>query len=258
MKRTLTILFLSLLVAVNAYAQEGQQKPAEAKPDAKPAAKLPTVDQVLDKYVQAIGGKAAIEKQTSRTAKGTFELPAFGASGTAEVYAKAPNKTATTINIAGFGVVQEVFDGKTGWSSDPQGGLREKAGAELASTKLDSEFYKPVKLKQLYPKIVVKGTDKVGDKEVYVLEATPVESSTETWYFDTQTGLILREDAERESPQGKQAIQVFYEDYKEVDGVKIAFSIRQVSPAFTLMIKMEEIKHNVPVDDAKFNKPAAQ
>lgn len=255
MKRTLTIILLSLLVAVTAYAQGGQQKPAT---DAKPAAKLPTVDQVLDKYVQAIGGKAAVEKQTSRVAKGSFEIPAFGASGTAEIYAKAPNKSASTFDIAGYGVVQQVFDGKTGWSLDPQGGLRELAGAELASKKLDSEFSKPVRLKQLYPKIVVKGTDKVGDKDVYVLEATPVESSVETWYFDTQTGLILREDAERESPEGKQAIQIFYEDYKEVDGVKMAFSLRQITPAFTLNIKMVEIKHNVPVDDAKFNKPASQ
>jgi outer membrane lipoprotein-sorting protein len=255
MKRTITILLFSLLVAATAFAQEGAKKPAA---DTKPAAKLPTADQVLDKYVQAIGGKAAIEKQTTRTAKGSFEIPAFGASGTAETYAKAPNKSATVINVAGFGVVQEVFDGTHGWSSDPQNGLREKAGAELASTKLDSEFYKPVKLKALYPKIVVKGTDKVGDKEVYVLDATPAEGSTETWYFDTQTGLLLREDAERESPQGKQAIQVFYEDYKDVDGIKMAHSIRQISPAFTLTIKMEEIKHNVPVDDAKFNKPAAQ
>jgi hypothetical protein len=253
MNRTLTTLFLSLLVAATAYAQ-GAQKPA----DAKPPAKLPTVDQVLDKYVQAIGGKAAVEKQTTRSAKGTFEIPAFGASGTAEIFAKAPNKSATVIEISGFGVVQEVFDGTKGWSSDPQNGLREKAGAELASTKLDSEFHKPIKLKQLYPKILVKGTDKVGDKEVYVLEATPAEGSTETWYFDTQSGLILREDAERESPQGKQAIQVFYEDYKDVDGVKMAFTIRQVTPQFTLSIKMQEIKHNVPVDDAKFNKPASQ
>lgn len=255
MKRTLTIFFLTLLVSAVAYAQGGQQKPA---PEAKPAAKLPTVDQVLDKYLQAIGGKAAVEKQTTRTAKGSFELPAFGASGTAEIYAKAPNKSASVITIAGFGVVQEGFDGKTAWSSDPQNGMREKAGAELAATKLDSEFYKPTKLKQLYPKIVVKGTDKVGDKEVYVVEATPAESSMETWYFDTQSGLILREDTEREGPQGKQAIQVFYEDYKDVDGVKMAFSIRQITPAFTLMIKIEDIKHNVPVDDAKFAKPAAQ
>src|SRR2546426_845083 len=83
----------------------------------------------------------------------------------------------------------------------PQNGMRDKAGAELASAKLDAEFHKPIKIKQLYPKIVVKGKDKVGDKEVYVVEATPVESSVETWYFDTQTGLILRQDMERESAQ---------------------------------------------------------
>ena len=93
---------------------------------------------------------------------------------------------------------------------------------------------------------------------MYVVEATPAESSAETWYFDTQTGLILREDAERESPQGKQSVQVFLEDYKDVDGVKMPFSIRQITSAFTLTIKMEEIKNNVPVDDAKFNKPASQ
>jgi hypothetical protein len=109
MKRTLTIGLLSCALAVTAVAQGGQQKPATPS---KPAA-LPSVDQVLDRYVQAIGGKAVIEKQTSRVSKGSFELAAFGASGTAEVYEKAPNKTVAIVNIAGFGVIQEGFDGKT-------------------------------------------------------------------------------------------------------------------------------------------------
>ena len=253
MKRTLMILTLCSAIAVVAFAQGGQQKPAT---DAKPAA-LPTADQILDKYVQAIGGKAAIEKQTSRVSKGSFEIPAVGASGTAEIYEKAPNKNAAIITIPGFGVIQEGYDGKTAWAQDPQSGLREKAGAELATAKLDGEFHKPIKIKQLYPKIVVKGKDKVGDRDVFVVEATPVESSTETWYFDAQSGLILRQDAERESPQGKQAVQSFLEDYKEVDGVKIPFSIRQVTPQFTVTIKIEDVKSNVPIDDAKFKKPAA-
>ena len=54
------------------------------------------------------------------------------------------------------------------------------------------------------------------------------------------------------------AVQVFQEDYKEVDGIKIPHTMRQVSSAFTLIVKLEEIKHNVPIDEAKFNKPAAQ
>jgi outer membrane lipoprotein-sorting protein len=128
----------------------------------------------------------------------------------------------------------------------------------LAAAKLDAEFLKPIKIKQLYPKIVVKGKDKVGEREVYVLEATPVESSVETWYFDTQSGLMLRQDAEREGPQGKQPVQTFLDNYKVVDGVKLPFTIRQVTPAFTIDIKIEDVKHNVPIDDAKFNKPVAQ
>jgi len=140
MKRILNTLLVIATLSVAAFAQGGSQKPAA---DAKPAAGLPTADQIVEKYVQAIGGKAAIEKQTSRVSKGTFDLPAFGASGTAEIYEKAPNKNASIINIAGFGVVQEGYDGKTAWSQDPQSGLREKAGAELASAKLDAEFLKP-------------------------------------------------------------------------------------------------------------------
>ena len=246
------IFALCSAIAVAAFAQGGQQKPAT---DSKTA--LPTADQILDKYVQAMGGKTAIEKQTSRVSKGSFEIPAVGATGTAEIFEKAPNKSAAIINIPGFGVVQEGFDGKTAWAQDPQSGLREKAGAELGAAKLDAEFYKPIKLKQLYPKIVVKGKDKVGDKDVYVVEATPTESSTETWYFDAQSGLLLRLDAEREGPQGKQAIQTFLEDYKDIDGVKLPVSVRQVTPQFTITIKIEDVKSNVPIDDAKFKKPAA-
>jgi outer membrane lipoprotein-sorting protein len=246
MKRTLTIIFLLPVIAAVALAQGG-----------KPAA-MPTAEQIIDKYVQAIGGKAAIEKQTSRVSKGSFELPAFGASGTFEATEKAPNKGLTVINVEGFGVVQEGFDGKVAWGQDPQSGLREKSGPELAAAKLDAEFHKPIKVKQLYPKIVVKGKDKVADHEVYVVEATPVESAVETWYFDTQSGLMLRQDAVREGPQGRQEIQTYLDDYKEVDGVKLPFSIRQVTPAFTINITIKEVKHNVPVDDAKFAKPAAQ
>ena len=248
MKRTATILLLCSLMAIAAFAQAGAQKPAD----------MPTTDQILDKYVQMLGGKAAMEKITSTASKGTFEIPAFGATGSAEIWEKAPNKTALKLDIPGFGLVLEGFNGTVAWSQDPQSGLREKTGAELAATKLDADFYKPLKLKQLYPKIALKGKEKVGDKDAYVLTATPAEGAAETWYFDATSGLLIRLDLERESPQGKMAVQVFQEDYKEVDGIKIPHTVRQVTSAFSITIKLEEVKHNVPVDDAKFNKPATQ
>ncbi|HSE39020.1 MAG TPA: hypothetical protein VLG74_17085 [Blastocatellia bacterium] len=253
MKRTLLTLILCTFVAVAAFAQASPQQPA---PGAMAA--LPTVDQILDKYVETLGGKAALEKITSTASKGTFEIPAFGATGTAEVWEKAPNKTALKLDIPGFGLVLEGFNGTVAWSQDPQNGLREKTGAELAATKLDADFYKPLRLRQLYPKITVKGKEKVGDKDAYVLTATPAEGAAETWYFDAATGLLTRMDLERESPQGKMAVQVFQEDYKEVDGIKIPHTMRQVTSAFTIVIKLDEVKHNVTVDETKFNKPTPQ
>jgi outer membrane lipoprotein-sorting protein len=253
MKRTLLTLTLCSFIAVSAFAQSSAQQPA---PEAMAA--LPTVDQILDKYVQMLGGKAAMEKITSTASKGTFEIAAFGASGTAEVWEKAPNKTALKLDIPGFGLVLEGFNGTVAWSQDPQSGLREKTGAELAATKLDADFYKPLRLKQLYPKITVKGKEKVGDKDAYVLTATPAEGAAETWYFDAASGLLTRMDLERESPQGKMAVQVFQEDYKEVDGIKIPHTMRQITSAFTIVIKLDEVKHNVPIDETKFNKPTPQ
>jgi hypothetical protein len=174
------------------------------------------------------------------------------------MYAKAPNKNLVVINIPGFGIIQQGFNGTVGWSQEPSSGLRELSGAELASAKRDAEFYADIKYKEMYSKMTVKGKEKVGDKEAYVVEAMPTEGSPQKIYFDTQTGYIIRTDREVESPQGKMAVEIYLEDYKEVDGIKMPFTVRQITPAISFTIKIEEVKHNVPVDDAKFNKPAAQ
>ncbi|HJQ24522.1 MAG TPA: hypothetical protein VKA60_11450 [Blastocatellia bacterium] len=256
MKRTLMTLFICLTLAVAAV--QAQDKPAQAKaPDAKSTA-LPTADQIIDKYVQAIGGKAAVEKLNSRLEKGTFELAAMGLSAPFESYSKAPNKTVFTIDISGVGTIQRGYNGTVGWSSDPQTGLREMSGGELAQTKLGSDFYRDVKLKELYPKRTVKGVEKVGDRDAYVVEATSADGITETMYFDTQSGLLVRTDADAESPQGKQHVTALISDYREVDGVKIPFTLVQKTPQFEITIKLDTVKHNVPVEDTKFNKPAAQ
>ena len=258
MKRTMTIILLSLFAAFSVFAQEPKPK-MENRPAGEMKAKgsMPTVDQILDKYVMALGGKAAIEKHTSRVMKGTLDIPAAGVSGSAELYAKAPDKSLTLITVPGFGIVQEGFDGTVGWAEDPQSGLREKSGVELATTKLDSHFYRDINLKKLYPKMMLKGEEKVGERATYVIEATPAEGDPEKWYFDAETGLLLRMDVERESPLGKQPVEVYLDNYKEADGVKLPFSLRQVTSAFTINITIDKVTHGESIDDAKFKKPGS-
>ncbi|HEV8485510.1 MAG TPA: hypothetical protein VGV87_18345 [Blastocatellia bacterium] len=252
MKRMIITLVLVLLGAISALAQ--------AKPDAdkKPAAPMPTVDQVMENFVKAIGGKEAGMKVTSRVQKGTLEIAAMGVNAPIELYAKAPNKSLFFLDVPSYGIIQEGFDGTAAWAQEPQGGLRDKTGAELAETKLDGQFYKNLRLKELYSKLELSGVESVGGRDAYVIVCTPTGGSPEKFYFDKENGLLVRHDFERESPMGRSPTQQFLTDYKEVDGMKVPHTIRNIGAMGEMTIKFTEIKQNVPIDDAKFNKPAAK
>ena len=255
MKCAMVVFLFIALIAVTGFAQEPPAKPEAKAPEAAATETLPSIDQILEKQIEALGGKAALEKITTRQVSGAFEIAAFNAGGTLKAYAKAPNKNASVADVPGFGQFQRGFDGTTAWEQDPTSGLHEISGPELSARKRDSDFHAEVHMKDLFSNLTVKGKEKVGDKEAYLVEATPSEGKTEKLYFDVKSGLLIRHDAERESAQGAALIQTYFEDYREVDGVKVPFTIRQVNPAFEMSIKVDEVKHNVEIDDAKFAKP---
>jgi len=223
-----------------------------------PQAALPSVDQVLDKYVKAIGGKAAFEKLTSRVSKGTLEMAQLPGPAAEEIYAKAPNKQYMVTDLSSFGQARRGFNGAVGWEDNPQNGMRDITGPELAEMKRDADFYRAIKLRELYPKMTVKGKESVNGHDAYVVEATPPEGAAETLYFDADSGLLVRSVRETGGPNGNATLDITFDDYREVDGIKLPFVMHFSLGDFTFVIKLSEVKHNVPIDDAKFDKPAAQ
>jgi len=254
-------IFLTLIfsISINVFGQ----KTETAKPDAaKPAsdksaqiAKLPTVKEILDKYVTAIGGREANEKIKTRTTKGTVEFAPMGIKGTVESFAAAPDKNYTKMNVQGIGEITEGFDGKTAWQINPIQGNRDKTGEELLQTKLFNAFNREINLDKLYPKMEVKAAEKLGEKDVYVVVATLEGLAPETFYFDKQTGLLLRADGVIVSPEGKMPYKAFYEDVREVDGVKLPYKTRAVLPQFEIVTIITEVKHGAAIEDSKFAKP---
>lgn len=261
MKRGLTIVLLSLVIAGPVMAQGAQQKSVTEPQSVKAPQSMPTVDQILDRYVQAIGGAAAHRKLTSRITKMTLVIEDSDVTGSFEIYEQAPNKVVGIGQIKlGNGIKFEVsrgFNGAVGWSLNPtDGGFRELSGTELAAEKRDAEFYWEIKLKELYPKMAFIGQAPVGDHTAYCIEATPPEGSAEKWFFEAQTGLLVRIDSISESvSKGKVPVETYFEDYREVDGIKLPFSIRQ--PANKYTFKVNEVKHNVLIEEAKFKSPGA-
>jgi hypothetical protein len=244
MKRVLavTVVFLAGFVAVRGFAQTQ-------------AAALPSTDQILEKYVTALGGRAAMEKHSSRVSKGTIEISEAGLSGTFQVSEKAPDKSLTVMDLPGLGLVREGADASGAWEESPQAGLRDKAGSELADARRSATFNADLKMPALYKTLTVTGKEKVGLRDVYAVLATPADGTPTRMYFDAETGLIVRQGMTRDTPQGPIDIDVFLEDYRDVDGVKLPFTIRQVTQTFTMVIRLTDVKHNVALDDAIFKRP---
>ena len=255
-------LALAALCGAAARAQTPQQTPAPATPStmpapaAKPDDKLPTAEEVLDKYLNALGDEATREKFKSRVTRGSIEIAPMGVKGTFETSQKAPQMAVTTMNLTGLGVMQQGYDGSTGWAKDPFTGLRELKGGELAAVQRAAHL-NPSGWRKEYKTLKVTGRSKVGEREVYVVEGAHAGDTPDKLYFDTQTGLLLRTDAVVDSPQGRVMSESTLDDYRVVDGVKVAHSISTSLGAATVVMKVEEVKHDVALEDKLFAKPTS-
>ena len=223
---------------------------------AAPALAQPSVDQILATYQQALGGQAAYEKVTTRAMKGTVEIPDDNVTGTAQIVAKAPGSFRLTMDIPGYGAVETVLDGDNGWEKNPDSGTHAMSKTDLAIAQRDHRFYREVRLKDLYPKMETGGVFKLEGRSLYVIEATPAAGPAEKLYFDAETGLLVKRDFERVTLEdGIVQYEVLLRDYRDVDGLKMPFTIEQRAPDNTMIFKFAEIKNNAPLADTAFAKP---
>jgi hypothetical protein len=237
----------------------------------KPLDPLPTPDQVFDNYLQALGGKAVVDKIRTRLTKGTLLRPKLINSGTPkaavlnrgetwtiETFLKAPDKFLAVITTPD-GIVYQGFNGSVGWTKTPNG-QRELSSIEMAQIKRQTDLYKDLKLRQQYSKIKVIGKEQIGDREAFAIEALSLDNKNEKLFFDTQSGLLLRRTVFTETKLGLDPEQTDYEDYREVDGVRLPFTVKVSyldDNHFGTTRKLTDVKQNVPIDDAQFNMPAA-
>src|SRR5229473_789121 len=190
-------------------AEEGK-KPEETKEA------LPAAEQLLDKYLAAIGGAEALQKVTSRMQKGT--LTAFGGQHfPTEVYSKAPDKRFSVMHLPG-GESVTAFDGKQGWLSVP-GRVHMMSVAENSAARIDADLYLPAHLKTLYEKVRVDAGNKIDGHETYIVAGQTEDQPPLRLYLDKESGLLLRLIRYAETPLGRNPTQIDYTDYRDADGV---------------------------------------
>jgi len=242
----------------------------------------PKADTIIDKYLQAIGGAERLAGLKSYAAKGTsVGFGGFGGGGRVQIFAKFPDQRATFIDFPANpdrGDSIRAYNGSEGWLETPLTVLGEYplTGGELDGARLDAQLAFPGQIKQVLTNLRVSMPATISDlpgpssqtanqasmtaigqdRLVNVVQGTGPRGIVATLYFDQQTGLLLRMVRYGRSPIGRVPTQVDYGDYRDVNGIKMPFRMLFAWMDGRDAIQLSEIQTNVPIDAAKFGRPA--
>jgi hypothetical protein len=215
---------------------------------------MPTVSQLLENYVRALGGSAAIEKITTRVEKGftTFR----GQSLNVEIFTQTPDKESIVRHSPG-GENVTTYDGQSGWSTAPGRPPREMHDTDITAARMDADLQFPLHIQQIFPELRTEYPEKINDRDAYLLIGIREGQPPVRLYFDEQSGLLIRMIRYAETPLGRNPTQIDYADYRDVEGVQVPFRVTTSQPGNISIIQFDEVRQNAPIDAVRFAKPKA-
>ena len=235
-------------------------KPEAVTAGVPPGVPLPSVQEVLDHYVQALGGQAVLDGVKSRIIR-TTPLKGDDSESKTVLYQKVPGKVLLARESPSYSLWVG-SNGKRVWAQDSEKSYWGILNTpQRNSIMRDSEIYPGSRIKTQYAGVKVKSREKIADHDTYVVVGTSPEGTSEEFFFDVQTGLLLRRHILEQTVFGGFQVQADFEDYRDTGGIKTPFVVRWSSPGGAwgtkVSVKVIEIKQNDPIEDAKFEGPPA-
>jgi photosynthetic reaction center cytochrome c subunit len=222
-------------------------------PSAKETEKtaFPKPEDLLDKYLAAVGGADALGKITSRVQKGSVK--AFGGLQPFEVYSKAPFMRFATVHLKNMDSTT-AYDGKSGWMSVP-GRVRPMNTQESEGIRMEADLALPAHLASMFSKLETKEGEIIDGHATWQVVGSREGKPPVRLFLDQQSGLLLRVVRYTDSPLGLNPLQIDFADYRDSGGVNIPFRWTQSRPGNHFTAQIESSTVNVPIDDAKFAQP---
>jgi len=183
---------------------------------------LPTARQVLDDFVEAVGGREALTRHESVHTVGKFSVPGQGIEGGLEVWSAVPDRMLLRVEIPGLGEIRSGYDGTTGWTINPMTGPQLVEGKELEQLRAQADFYRNLYPAEDYTSMKVLEKADFGGRPAYKMELVRTTGVTTTEYFDVETKLLLGMEMEQETPMGPVPVTLRMEDYEDFEGFRIA------------------------------------
>lgn len=209
-----------------------------------------TAESVMKKYIDAIGGKAAVEGVKSLKMAMATEMQGTPIKITQTI--GSPDKYKMAVEAMGMVVQKVVLAGGKGFQE--AGGQKMDLGAdEIAEFAQQADLQADLHPEKYGITYTLKGTEQVDGKDVYVIEEQSKAGKASTKYYDVASGLLIKSVAAIGSGDQKASQTTLYSDYKEAKngkGYKVPFTIEQTPPGMKLSVQSAEA--NVPVSDADF------
>ena len=246
---------------VEQYSAPPDDDPNEVELSPLAPPNQPSADQVFDAYIKAIGGAQRLAALKSFVARGMYEgFDTAGATVPVEIYARAPNQRAIVVHLAPEVESLRIVDGQNAWNTST-GTLMEVpvvalSGAELQGAKLETALLFPGQIKQLLTGWITGfATTLIDDKLVHVVQGTAADNTPVKFYFDRETGLLLRTLRYATTRVGLNPIQVEYADYRTVSGVQMPFKVTVTWTDGRSVYEFSQVEPNVPIDASRFARP---
>jgi hypothetical protein len=217
------------------------------------AQSLPAAREIVDRYVTAVGGEAALRKHTSWKAKGHFSVPASGLSGELEAY-QAPGRMFARINIPGIGELLRGYDGKVGWSINPLEGPRILDGPELAQTREELSRGATLRDSTVVASLQTLEKTTMNGEECWKVKVVWKSGRESVDCYSLKSSLLIATEGKTTTPMGEFQYTTDIHDYKQFGEVRIATRVVQRALGQEQVVTTETVEFG-PVDASQFALP---
>ena len=222
---------------------------------------MPPAEQILDKYIQALGGAAPLAALTSFTAKGTYEGYEDSERRAIELFVQSPGRRSLIVHTAD-GDTTTTVNGVAAWSAAPIAQrpveVMTLAGDDLDGARLDAQLSLPAGIRQVLGEWRVGFPVTIGDRDVDVVQGLTARRSPVKLYFDQESGLLVRQVRYVDTPPGRAPTQIDYDDYRTVAGVKIPFRWKVTWLDGRSTFELTDVQANASIDEQKFARPTVR
>jgi hypothetical protein len=217
-------------------------------------ADMPSGESLLQRYIDKSGGAEAYAKAKNMAMSGTVEMPAQNISGTVSIFEEG-EKSYTAMDFAGIGKIEGGFDGETAWENSALQGPRVLEGDEKVDAKRAATLSLITAWHDVYKEARTVGPEDIDGKPAWKVEMTPKEGKPETFYFDRDSGLLVRISAVHSTPLGNIAAESTMSDFRPVDGILTPFVLTEKAMSQNIVMRFRNISYNVALPKDRFDLP---